>query len=255
MSPAASQELLDALHARRGLVCLVGAGGKKTTLYRLAGIHPGRVGITSTVFIPMFPKSLEAEVVLAEEPQLEFAVASAAERSRAVAFAQPAQKRGRRAGLPPALVRPIHAAAGFEATLVKADGARSRLIKAPAEDEPQIPEDADTVIPVVSAAAFGEPLSERIAHRVEHIAAVSGAAPGAVMTASHVARLLSSEQGALRSVGTATVVPLINMIDDRERHALAREAALEALALTRRFDRVVLASMRAAEPLIEVLGR
>ncbi len=250
-----SLALLDALNARTGLVCLVGAGGKKTTLYRLGAIHPGRVGITSTVFIPMFPKSLEAEVVLAEEPQLEFAVASAAERARVVAFAQPAQKRGRRAGLRPGLVRRIHAAAGFEVTLVKADGARSRLIKAPAQDEPQIPEDADTVIPVVSAAAIGEPLCERIAHRVERIAEVTGAAPGEPVTASHVARLLSSREGALRSVGDAAVVPLINMVDDRERHALAREAALEALGRTRRFERVVLAAMRAEEPLVEVLSR
>jgi probable selenium-dependent hydroxylase accessory protein YqeC len=250
---AADAALLDALDARSGIVCLVGAGGKKTTLYRLAAAHPGRVGITSTVFIPMFPRRLEAEVVLAEEEALETEVAATAARARAVGFARPAQKRGRRAGLAPALVRPVHAAAGFDVTYVKADGARSRLIKAPAADEPQIPQDADVVIPVVSARAIGEPLSESIAHRVERIGAVTGAAPGSPISPTHVARLLASEQGALCLVGGARVVPLINMVDDDERHALALAAAREALALTDRFERVVLARMRGDKPLVEVV--
>ena len=42
-------DLLDALEAHSGLVCFVGAGGKKTILYRLGAAHPGRVGITATL--------------------------------------------------------------------------------------------------------------------------------------------------------------------------------------------------------------
>jgi hypothetical protein len=50
-------------------------------------------------------------------------------------------------------------------------------------------------------------------------------------------------------------VPVINMVDDGARLGLARQAAREALALTRRFDRVVLAAMTAAEPIVEVVAR
>jgi hypothetical protein len=62
-----NQELIEVLDARSGMVCLVGAGGKKTTLYRLASIHPGRIGVTSTVAIPPFPETLEAYKVIAQE--------------------------------------------------------------------------------------------------------------------------------------------------------------------------------------------
>ena len=41
-------ELVSALGATRGIVCLVGAGGKKTTMYALARAHPGRVLLSST---------------------------------------------------------------------------------------------------------------------------------------------------------------------------------------------------------------
>ena len=39
MTAAAAGRLLDLLAARHGLVCAVGAGGKKTTLYRLVEAH------------------------------------------------------------------------------------------------------------------------------------------------------------------------------------------------------------------------
>ena len=248
-------ELLDALEARRGLVCFVGAGGKKTTFYRLAAEHPGRVGITATVHIPFFPKSVDAHPLIAEADALLPALLEESGRHDKLIFACPSDKHGRYAGISTALVSSAHAQAGFDVTLVKADGARSRWIKAPNESEPRIPSDADTVICVVSAQAIGQPLSDRIAHRVECIEALCGVRAGEPIRPAHVARLLASEQGGLRGVGAARVIPVINMVDDEERRRLARQAAEHALAATDRFDRVVLTSMRRDPPVVEVVGR
>jgi probable selenium-dependent hydroxylase accessory protein YqeC len=249
------EELLDLLEARAGLVCAIGAGGKKSTLYRLAGLHSGRVGLTSTVLIPPFRKDLGARLVIEAEENLLPAVRRAAAEYRLVAYAQPSATRGRYAGVSPVLIREIHRQAGFDATFVKADGARARWIKAPAADEPQIPEDADTVLPVVSARAIGQPLSERIAHRVDIVEAVAGLRRGEILQAVHIARLLASEQGLLKGVGAARVVPVINMVDDPRYEALALETAHAALALTPRFDRVVLASMRRPDAVVRVVYR
>ena len=245
--------LLDALEARRGLVCFVGAGGKKTTFYRIAAAHPGRVGITATVHIPFFPKSLEAHPLIAEEDRLLPALLAESGRHDKTIFACPSEKHGRFAGVATSLVSAVHAQAGFELTLVKADGARSRWIKAPNESEPRIPPDADTVICVVSAQAIGQPLGERIAHRVERIEAICGARAGEPLRPVHVARLLADERGGLRGVGNARVIPVINMVDDEERRGLARRAAELALAASERFDRVVLTSMRRDSPVVEVI--
>lgn len=247
--------LLDALQARRGLVCFVGAGGKKTTFYRLAAEHPGRVGITATVHIPFFPKSVQAHPIIADEEALLPALLEASSRHEKVIFACPSDKHGRYAGIATSLVSATHARTGFDVTLVKADGARSRWIKAPNESEPRIPPDADTVVCVVSAQAIGQPLSDRIAHRVERIEAICGARAGEPIGAQHVARLLASEEGGLRGVGEARVIPVINMVDDEERRGLARRAAEHALAATERFDRVVLTSMRRDSPVVEVVRR
>ncbi|MGH8526177.1 MAG: selenium cofactor biosynthesis protein YqeC, partial [Gammaproteobacteria bacterium] len=87
------------------------------------------------------------------------------------------------------------------------------------------------------------------------ISAVTGVEPGETITPEHVARLLTDEQGALKGIGKATVVPLINMVDEPEQEALARQVAKWALALTRRFDRVVLASMLRDAPIVAVITR
>lgn len=248
-------DLLDVLAARKGLVCAVGAGGKKSLLYRLAMLHPGRVALTSTVLIPPFPPGLEACVIVAEADSLAPAVVEAAAQRRRVAFAQPSPKRARLGGVPGTTVREIHTLAGFDVTLVKADGARSRWVKAPDADEPQIPEGADTVIPVVSARALGTPLSESIAHHVPAIVNITGAVPEEPLEPIHLARLLASEEGLLKGAGHARVIPVINMVDGPAQEALARRTAELALELSQRFELVVLACLRRAEALVGVVRR
>jgi probable selenium-dependent hydroxylase accessory protein YqeC len=259
MDEACAKALLDALDAGRGVVCAVGAGGKKSALYRLAEAHraigSARVGLTATVMIASPPGNLFGELVIERADALELALARAVAERRIVAFAEPSSKPGRLGGLAPELVASLHARYGFTVTLVKADGARMRLIKAPAEDEPVLPPDTTTLLPVISAQAIGRPLTPAIAHRPERVAWVTGAASDEPLTPIHIARLLVSEAGSLRKAGTATVVPIINMVESQPTRLVAREAARHALAMTGRFDRVVLAAMAAPQPLVEVVTR
>ena len=238
--------------AEQGIVCAVGAGGKKSTLYRIAAGHPGRIAITASVTTLPPPEKFRDQEIVAPADRLLSVVAQAS--GRCVFYGLPSDKPGRRGGVPPQVIAAIHEAGGFDATLVKADGARMRLIKAPGANEPQFPPGTTTVIPVVSARAIGAALNEKIAHRIELVAAVTGAAIGETLTADHVGRLLASPDGALKGVGDAAVVPVINMADNAELAGAAREAARAALSQTRRFERVVLACMTAEDPIVEVVG-
>lgn len=259
MDADSAGRLLDLLAARRGLVAAVGAGGKKSTLYRLAEAHrligSARVGLTCTVTSGAPPKSLvEARLVAAPE-RLMAELPPLARAHRLLAYAQPSPKPGRLGGLPGALIARLHEAGDFTVTLIKADGARMRWIKAPRDDEPVLPEGVATVLPVISAKAIGQPLDPAIGHRIERVAALTGAAPGEPLSPIHLARLLTSEQGALQRTGDAVVVPVVNMVEGAARHAAAREVARLALAASNRFERVVLTSMIAADPVVEVVGR
>jgi len=258
MDEAGARVLLDVLSAGRGVVCAVGAGGKKTTLHRLAEAHravgSARVGLTATVMMARPPAALFGAPLIGQVDVLAQALGRALAERSLVAYAAPSSKPGRLGGLAPEAVAVLHAEHGFSATLVKADGARMRLIKAPADDEPVLPPGTATVLPVVSARAIGRPL-DLCAHRPDRVSRITGVAPGEPLAPIHLARLLAAEDGALHKVGDATVVPIVNMVDDAAALAAAREAARQALAMTRRFERVVLAAMNAAQPLVEVVGR
>jgi probable selenium-dependent hydroxylase accessory protein YqeC len=131
-----------------------------------------------------------------------------------------------------------------------------RWIKAPKSGEPATVPDADVIIPVVSARAIGEPLNERVAHRLEQVEAVTGITRGKPLTPEAVGRLLASEEGALRGSAGARVAPVINMVDNDQQEELARAAGMAAIAMTSRFDRVVLCCLqRPSGPVVTVVTR
>jgi probable selenium-dependent hydroxylase accessory protein YqeC len=242
VNPACS-ELVDLLTAREGIVCVVGAGGKKSLIYALVRGHGGRVALTATAHTTEFPADLPVERLVDDEAALPARIARIP-RDRSIAYACPSPKPGRYAGVSAATIRAIHEQGNFAATFVKADGARMRRLKAPAEDEPLIVPGSSTVVPVVSILAAGEPLTERVAHRVERVEAATGLSRGATLTPVAIGRLLASEQGALKGTDGMRVAPLINMVENDRQEELARAAAVAALAMTSRFDRVLLCSLK-----------
>ena len=248
-----TRALLDAFAARHGLICAVGAGGKKTTLYRLLAAHTGRVGLTATAMLTPPPRRLLDTRLIDSAAALVDKVPAAAREHRRVGFACPSNKSGRLAGLPPAAIAEIHDRAGFVATLVKADGARMRGIKAPRPDEPLLVPGCSTVIYVVSAAVIGCPLDDSVAHRLPELSALLQLAPGDLITPRHIGRLLSHPQGARQQVGRARLIALINQVDSPSRLVVAREAARLAMCGDDPPERVVLGAMKAAQPIAEIV--
>ena len=253
MTPPAS--LLDVLDARTGVVCAVGAGGKKTLLRHLAHQHGGRVALTATSMTPPFPPELDFDVVI-EAPGRLAAALAARTGARRLAYACPSDRPDRLAGVPRDLIADIHSQAGFEATYVKADGARMRWIKAPEDDEPMLPAGCRQVIAIVSARAIGEPLGPRVAHRVERLQSVMALAPGEPITPVHVGRLIASPVGLSKCPDGYRISPVINMVDDARLEALARTAAQAALEAAPAIEQVVLTCLhRPGNPLVAVVRR
>jgi probable selenium-dependent hydroxylase accessory protein YqeC len=267
--------LSEALAAETGLVCVVGAGGKKTTLYALADRLDGTVGtdgrtvgtdersrtaeadrrnrpvVTATVRIPIFDSEV-AEVVVTEDPVA--ALQEAEADSWPLGLVPEREREDRYRGYDPQVVAEL-ADAHSGPVLVKADGARTRWLKAPNEREPRIPDAADTVLPVASARVVGKPLSEEHVHRPEHVAAVAGCEMGDEIRPEDVAAVLASDEGGLKDVPEdATLVPVVNMVDTPELEETAREIAEGVLArASGSVSRVVLTRMVADDPVVAIV--
>lgn len=224
-----------------GLVAVVGAGGKKTTMYALAEATD-RAIVTATVRIPIFDEHV-ARVEVTADP--ESALAASEPDDFPLGLVPEQERPDRYHGYDRGVVEDL-AAAHDGPVFVKADGARMREFKAPDDREPQIPAGADAVIPVVSAHVVGEPLTDERVHRPERVAAITGLDVGDEVTTDAVGAVLASSEGGLRDVlPDAEVVALVNKVDDEAGEAAARAVAEAALTVddADRLDRVVLAAM------------
>lgn len=217
---------LEAFRASDAAVAVVGAGGKKTTMYALAERLP-RAVVTATVRIPIFDREV-THVETTHNPVN--AARNASDEAFPLGLVPKREREDRYLGYDVDIVTEL-IAAHDGAVLIKADGARLREFKAPNDREPQIPTGTDVVVPVVSAGVIGEPLTEELVHRPERVAQVATAAGvdvavGDAITPEVVGATLSSPEGGMKGVPPgSTVIPLVNQVDDADRETAGRAIA------------------------------
>ncbi|MCQ4332771.1 putative selenium-dependent hydroxylase accessory protein YqeC [Natronomonas sp. F2-12] len=224
-----------------GVTAVVGAGGKKSTLYALAA-ELERAVLTATVRIPPFEDRVE-RLEVTEDP-----IGTVRGNGTWPLGVVPGRDgvRDRYLGYDTDRIDELAATTDVP-ILTKADGARTRWIKAPAEEEPQVPAAADLVVPVASVRAVGERIDEEHVHRPERLASLLDRPPGSRIRPVDVAAVLGDQRGGLKDVpADARVVPLVNMVDDGELRAVAEGIAEELLAVER-IGRVVLGRMDRGE--------
>lgn len=250
-----SKKLIEAVSAEQGIVCIVGAGGKKSMITRLAQQHPGRLAVTATVMIPPFWPELKITPVVACADKLQAEVLELSKSSvQRFAYAVPANKPGRNAGLEPATIERLHQDLGLDVSYIKADGARGRLIKAPGSAEPVLPKSTSTVLAMLSIHACGQVLDQRIAHHPELLAERVKVNLGEKLKPIHLARSFAHAQGALQHATNMRVIPVINMVDNEHFLDLARQVAEQLFLMTSHYPTVVLTALKQEQPLIDVLS-
>lgn len=241
-------DLVEALNAWGNVTCVVGAGGKKSTLYALAE-RLDRAVVTATVRIPPFEDHV-ADLRVTENPR----GAVGDETAWPIGLVRAQERSDRYRGYETRTIDEFVAHLEDDiSVLVKADGARTRWFKAPAENEPQLPDAADVVVPIASARIVGERLDDEHVHRPERVAALTDLNPGDRISTTDVARVLASDRGGYKGVPeSATVVPVINMVDDPNLEQTAREIAADIHDL-RDVPRVVLTRMIDEQPVVAVV--
>ena len=240
------------------VVALVGGGGKTTAMFRLARevVEGGGRAITTTttrIFgaqIALAPAHVPAASVTRGRLSAELAL----HRHVLVIGATDAGS-GKAEGISLDLFRQVRAWFPDVCLLNEADGSRMRPFKAPADYEPVIPADTTLVVVVVGADVLGRSLDAAHVHRPELVATLSGAPMGAPVTPAIVARVLADPQGGRKGVpADARVVVLINKVEGLPSRAPARETA-ERLLRDPAIHSVVLATLRAEDPVLEICAR
>lgn len=199
------------------IAAIVGAGGKTTTMFALAKALAERglrvVTTKSTnIHRPSLARSPKLVVVPPERWRSELPPVLAEHPVVTVVTAAPTPRRYD--GIPPDLAPDLLRASGADVLIVEADGARRRLLKAPAVHEPAMPAGATLVIPVACLAAVGRPLAERHVHRPELAAEILGVDLQTPLTIDHVLKLLlDCRAGGKAAPPTARIWPGLTAAD------------------------------------------
>ncbi len=248
----------EALGLRRGeMVALIGAGGKTTTLFRLAKELRDRgdkvlVTTTTKIFKPTKPHVdrlflvADVDALLAQCAKIEAPAVIGAGRS--------VDDDGKLIGLPSAWVETLYRSTLFDGILVEADGAASRLFKVPSDMEPVVPEHCPLTVWIMAIKVLGKPLESPWVHRPERATALLGSEPGTAMTQQAVVRLVQHPAGCLKGIPPASrKVVLINQADNAEDIENARSLGKKLVQLG--IERVVITSYLGNDAVKEVIHR
>ena len=187
----------------RGLISLVGAGGKTTLMFSLAKRMKdcGKTVLTTTttkIFVPAI--SLSPATVVSEAPKVLLPEIKRLLKlhGHVSAGAGYLKEHDKIRGFASEMIARLWQSGAADWIIVEADGAAGRPLKAPASHEPVIPAVTSHLVAVAGLSAIGLPLDERHVFRTDRYAALTGLSSGETITSSSVAAALLHSEGIMK---------------------------------------------------------
>jgi molybdenum cofactor cytidylyltransferase len=248
--------LTEALDVRpREMVSLIGAGGKTTSLVRLAKElreTGGKVLVTTTTRMPKPARPHVDRLFLVEDVNALLSATSQIPSPAIIGAGYKVDDDGQLLGLPLTWPDRLEQSGQFDSILIEADGAASRLFKVPSEIEPLVPSRCHLTIWVMAIKVLGKRLEPNWVQGIERIMPLLGVGPGAPVTKELIIRLVQDPLGCLKGIPPASrKVALLNQADSPEELETAKDLghALVRLGLSR----VVAVSYLDDQPVKEVI--
>ena len=198
------------------VVSLVGGGGKTTLLYAFArhcAAKGWRVLVSTTTHI------LKPETNYAPD---DAALAALWQAGKYAAVGTLAANGKLTAPPPEQLACWLKQA---DITFLEADGAKHLPCKAPAAHEPVLLPESDIVLAMAGLSALGRPLQE-VCFRLETACALLCTVPETPLTPERLAKLLASEAGGRKAVGSRRFSVVLNQADDAARIAAGEQTLM-----------------------------
>ncbi|WP_020581921.1 selenium cofactor biosynthesis protein YqeC [Endozoicomonas elysicola] len=127
-------------------------------------------------------------------------------------------------GLSPTAIQHLISLNIYDNILIEADGSRQRPLKAPAINEPVLPDSCQVIIGVTGWTGICNPVTSQNIHRWEQFAAVTGLSEGDRLNPQAMYQLLNAKHGLFKNAPDgARKVWLINQVDHFSDRAYATE--------------------------------
>lgn len=224
------------------VVAFVGAGGKTSAMFELAAELAPPVLLTTTTHLGQWQVDLaDQHHVITSAEELKKIDSNNA---KSILLTGPVLADQRLSSVKSSILDAIYKDCrihGFS-LLIEADGARQRPLKAPAAYEPVIPPWVDQVLVMAGLGGLGKTLNSDSVHRLEIFARLAGLRQGEQIGVTHLAQVLGSPSGGLKSIPLrASRMLFLNQAEGEMR--LVQGARLASI-LDDVFDRVLIGSLQ-----------
>ncbi|MCX6080914.1 MAG: selenium cofactor biosynthesis protein YqeC [Chloroflexi bacterium] len=219
-------------------VAFVGAGGKTSAMFRVAGQFAPAL-VTCSTHLGAWQAGLADSHLIWESdgpmPEME------SQLGRGITLVTGALdlETQRYRGLSAPQLEKLRQLAGYHdlPLLIEADGSRQKALKAPGEYEPVIPSFVDVVVVVAGLTGLGQALSAEVVHRPQIFASLAEIKAGEIITPLALAKVLSHADGGLKNIPSqARRLVLLNQADTAELQSQANEISQLLISV---FDAVV----------------
>ena len=212
-------ETLDINFNENELICFVGAGGKTTSLFRLAKElkeYEKRVLVTTTTAMYSPDENLCDEVIcnITENRH----VITKRINPCICALGRKIAADNKLLGVNKEYITQLFLEEVFDYILVEADGSRQRSIKVPGAHEPVIPDGTTTTVGVVGLDILGTQISNTLVHRPEKFCWLTDKKIGDIIDGESITKLVLEPEGLFKTVPSgARKYVLFNKADNRDR--------------------------------------
>jgi molybdenum cofactor cytidylyltransferase len=237
------------------MVALIGAGGKTTTLFRLAKElreSGDKVLVTTTTKIFKPTKPHVDRLFLVQDLDVFRDEAAKIPAPAVIGAGYGVDDEGKLLGLSSAWLDQLRQNSTFGSILVEADGAASRLFKVPSEIEPVVPNTCQVVLWVMAIKALGKPLRPDSVHRAERAVALLGVTSDTQLTKEYVVQLVKHPHGCLKGIPPGCrKIALLNQADSPDEVEKAKELARALIEIG--LERAVITSYVSKDPVKAVI--
>jgi probable selenium-dependent hydroxylase accessory protein YqeC len=189
----------------RGVVSLVGAGGKTSMMFTLAReiSEAGDPVLTTTTTKILNPSPGQSSNLIVSD-DADTIIKSARELIRnnqvhVTVAAGRVEPENKLIGLSPRIIDQISETNLFRWIIAEADGAARKPLKAPAGHEPVVPDSSTHIVGICGLSAVGNPLTETWVHRAQRYAKITGLKAGARISSTSVGDMLIHKNGIFKN--------------------------------------------------------
>lgn len=218
-------ELFDINLKERELLSFIGAGGKTTTIFKLAkelkNLEKKVLVTTSTAIF--YPEKDEFDKIIVSSSNDIIKTLRSINRGTITVIGREISSENKLLGLRKETIDNIYNIDIFDYILVEADGSKRKSIKSPADHEPVIPSRTDKTVGVIGIDSIEKKINEENVHRLEEFCRVVNCKPGDTIDEEKIYRLIKNQKGLFKgSPLKSKKYVLLNKVDNKilEKRAL-----------------------------------